>query len=179
MRIKQKSMMVLAMITVFVSVWSISHTLVSAADISPRLTDNSNGTVTDNLTGLTWLKNASCFGASSWVDALAFCKGLKNGQCGLTDGSSSGDWRLPNISELHSLIDYHNYNPALPSGHPFTSVQYDVYWSSTVYAGSAKIIWTVGMYGGFVSVIGVEGRNADVWPVRGGNWCIEIHKVTS
>ncbi len=29
---------------------------------NPRFTDNGDGTVTDNLTGLTWLKNASCLG---------------------------------------------------------------------------------------------------------------------
>ena len=29
---------------------------------SPRFTDNGNGTVTDNLTGLTWLEDANCDG---------------------------------------------------------------------------------------------------------------------
>jgi hypothetical protein len=169
MRITQKPMIVLIQIAIFVSVWLFSPALFNAADISPRLTDNGNGTVTDNFTGLTWLKNANCFGSSSWVEAVAFCKALENGQCGLADGSSAGDWRLPNIRELHGLIDYHNYNPALPSGYPFTDVRSNVYWSSSVYAGSDKIIWTVGMYGGFVSVVSAEERNADVWPVRGSN----------
>lgn len=31
-------------------------------------------------------------------------------------------WRLPNVRELQSLIDYGEYNPALPTGHPFTGV---------------------------------------------------------
>ena len=30
---------------------------------NPRFTDNNNGTVTDNLTGLIWLKHANCFGS--------------------------------------------------------------------------------------------------------------------
>ena len=30
---------------------------------------------------------------------------LENGSCGLSDGSVAGDWRLPNIRELHSLFD--------------------------------------------------------------------------
>ena len=30
---------------------------------TPRFTDNDNGTVTDNLTGLIWMKNANAFGA--------------------------------------------------------------------------------------------------------------------
>jgi hypothetical protein len=166
---RQKSMTVLIQITILVFVWLFSPALFNAEDISLRLNDNGNGTVTDYLTGLTWLKNADCFGSTSWLDALAFCQALRNGQCGLTDGSTPGDWRLPSIRELHSLIDYNNYNPALPSGYPFTDIRSDIYWSSTVYAGSNKIIWTVGMYGGFVSVVSAEGRDADVWPVRGGN----------
>jgi len=32
---------------------------------NPRFTDNEDGTVTDNLTGLIWLKNANCFGAKN------------------------------------------------------------------------------------------------------------------
>lgn len=41
---------------------------------SPRFTDNGNGTVTDNLTGLIWLKNADCFGfvtTQVWATAPA------------------------------------------------------------------------------------------------------------
>lgn len=37
---------------------------------NPRFTDNGNGTVTDNLTGLIWLKDANCFGKRFWADAL-------------------------------------------------------------------------------------------------------------
>src|SRR6185369_10212978 len=35
-----------------------------------RFTDNQNGTVTDNLTGLIWLKNAGCFTPADWSTAL-------------------------------------------------------------------------------------------------------------
>ena len=41
---------------------------------NPRFTDNGDGTVIDNLTGLTWLKNASCLGEQTWADALAAAK---------------------------------------------------------------------------------------------------------
>src|SRR3990172_5700801 len=37
---------------------------------SPRFMDNGDGTVTDNLTGLIWLKNANCFGTRNWASAL-------------------------------------------------------------------------------------------------------------
>ena len=46
-----------------------------------RFTDNGNGTVTDNLTGLIWLKNANCGGAKDWATALTFANSLyDNGQ---------------------------------------------------------------------------------------------------
>ena len=63
----------------------------------PRFTDNGDGTVTDNLTGLIWLKNANCFGQRTWANALSDCNNLASGSCGLTDGSSAGDWSLPNV----------------------------------------------------------------------------------
>ena len=69
----------------------------------PRFSDNGNGTVTDNITGLIWLKNANCFGSRTWNHALADANGLNSGDCGLTDGSSAGDWRLPNYNELFSF----------------------------------------------------------------------------
>ncbi len=72
----------------------------------PRFTDNGNGTVTDNLTGLIWLKDADCLGTETWSNALSKSNGLATGTCGLTDGSSAGDWRLPNIRQLKSLVDY-------------------------------------------------------------------------
>ena len=80
---------------------------------SPRFTDNGDGTVNDNLTGLIWLKDANCFGQKDWTTALSDANSLSNGTCGLTDGSSAGDWRLPNRVELTSLVNSEYYNPAL------------------------------------------------------------------
>lgn len=68
-----------------------------------RFTDNGNGTVTDSITGLIWLKNANCFNLQVWNAALSLANGLANGTCSLTDGSTAGQWRLPNRSELQSL----------------------------------------------------------------------------
>ncbi len=39
-------------------------------------------------------------------NALTESNTLNSGECGLTDGSDVGDWRLPNVKELQSLIDY-------------------------------------------------------------------------
>ena len=38
--------------------------------VDPRFTNNNDGTITDNLTGLIWLQNASCFTARGWHDVL-------------------------------------------------------------------------------------------------------------
>jgi hypothetical protein len=107
---------------------------------NPRFTDNTDGTVIDNLTGLVWLKNANCFGEKVWATALTDSNSLNNGECGLTDGSDEGDWRLPNRFELESLLDLGNYNPALPSGHPFLYVQNHYYWTSTTYGRFVQLI---------------------------------------
>ena len=134
---------------------------------SPRFTDNSNGTITDNLTGLIWVKNANVFGAKTWAQALTDCATLNSGEGGLTDGSVEGAWRLPNAKELCSLIDLGRSSPALPSGHPFTGVQSGYYWSSSTFAGGTGSAWLVALYGGFVS-FGNKAGTYYVWPVRGG-----------
>jgi len=130
-------------------------------------TETCNGTITDHLTGLIWLQNANCFGGQNWAAALTAANGLANGQCGLSDGSAAGDWRLPNLRELQSLVDYGNFNPALPAGHPFTNFQTSFYWSSTSVAGSPDGAWVVFFSGGFVGF----GNKTDilfVTAVRGG-----------
>ena len=147
---------------------------------NPRFTNNGDGTVTDNLTGLIWLKNANCFGASLWATALSDCNTLAHGSCGLMDGSVAGDWRLPNIKELYSLIHLGVSDPVLPNtagtgkwteGAPFSGVQSNYYWSSTTYAtpsSAAGYAWGVSL--GFGSVFSGD-KDEDsyyVWPVRGG-----------
>jgi len=135
---------------------------------TPRFTDNGDGTVTDNLTGLIWLKNANCFGTRTWTQALSDAHTLNSGECGLSDGSSAGEWRLPNVRELQSLIDYGRWDPALPSGHPFTGVQSNFYWSSTTVAYDASYAWYVYLVVGFGSSVGFKANSFYVWPVRGG-----------
>jgi hypothetical protein len=136
---------------------------------TPRFTDNENGTVTDNLTGLTWLKDANCFGTRTWNNALSDANGLADGQCGLTDGSQAGDWRLPNRFELESLLALQNINPALPAGHPFTISQIlQYYWSSTTHGNNKSFAWGMYMFDGLIANIS-KGIACEVWPARGGH----------
>jgi hypothetical protein len=107
-----------------------------------RFTDNQDGTVTDGLTGLIWLKNAGCMTAMIWSDALQSANQLASGTCGLTDGSTAGTWRMPNIGELESLIDVSQSSPAVSAGHPFANVA-ATYWSSTTYRGDPTEAWVI------------------------------------
>ena len=99
-----------------------------------RFIDNQNGSITDNLTGLVWLKNAGCFSPADWSTALVAANQLASGQCSLTDGSTAGQWRMPNINELESLVDVSQTNPSVSAGNPFANINLvKAYWSSTTY----------------------------------------------
>jgi len=138
------------------------------ASPNPRFTDNLNGTITDNLTGLIWLKNANCFGTRTWALALSDVNSLNTGECGLTDGSVAGDWRLPNFRELMSLVDFGQFSPSLPLGHPFTNFQASFYWSSTTDASNSNAAWDVVFSLGFMGNSG-KTNNFFVTAVRGGS----------
>ena len=140
----------------------------------PRFEDNGNGTVTDHLTGLIWLKNANCAGSMmNWNDALTYCNTLASGSCGLTDGSVVGDWRLPNRKELLSLVDYSRCNPALPQGHLFNNAQSSSYWSAGTCAYRTYGAWFVRMDFGHVDGY-YKSSSYYVWPVRGGRGGTQI-----
>ncbi len=136
---------------------------------APRFTALGDGTVIDDLTGLVWLESANCFGMRTWTEALADAEALSSGSCGLTDGSLAGQWRLPNLQEMHSLVDYSQANPPLPPSHPFTGVQseFSFYWTSTTVVRDPRqawiILWADGNYGP-----GGKSLSEYVWPVRGG-----------
>jgi len=136
----------------------------------PRFTDNGDGTVTDNLTELVWLKNADCFGIVTWYQALINGNTLQAGFCDLSDNSHQGDWRLPNRNEMLSLIDinYPGIDRALPEGHPFINVREDYYWtSSTASYNFGASAWHVSGKDGRVLP---DGKNNNLinfaWPVR-------------
>jgi len=133
----------------------------------PRFMDNMDGTITDNLTGLIWLKNANCFGPRTWAQALTDANTLNSGECGLMDGSAEGDWYLPNRNELTSLLDLEKFNPAVPTGHPFMNFQ-SFYWSSTTVATAPVSAWFVDFVNGLVS-FNIKTGNVFVLPVRGGS----------
>lgn len=141
-----------------------------------RFTSNNDGTVTDNLTGLIWLADASCdtlgaSGTADWQTALDAANGLANGECGLSDGSSAGDWRLPNRNELASLLDLGQTAPSLPSGYGTyfsTTAVNDAYWTSSTVTAQEEYAWTVHMgSGAVINLIQKTPSVIYIWPVRG------------
>ena len=142
----------------------------------PRLTDNGDGTVTDNLTGLIWLKNRFCgiFFPTTWLTALTLASGLADGSCSLTDGSLPGDWRLPNIRELQSIVDFGNGAPALPTGHPFDPSTGGFYWSSTTSVMITFEAYRLNVADGGISPRG-KASGFFVWPYYWGERRPEHH----
>jgi hypothetical protein len=150
-------------------------------DNSNRYVDCQNGTVTDTVTGLIWLRDGNCFnGPTDWKSASEFAARLAHGQCGLTDNSKAGDWRLPTREEWSKTtagaVSRGCYLPTLTdmagtacfaNNPPFTGV-WASYWSSSTpdtqpdAAGIASLIF---------GITGFEGKEAFnwVWPVRDGH----------
>lgn len=58
--------------------------------------DNGDSSITDNATGLMWQQDDST--SINWDDAVA--------QCESTNTAGYNDWRLPNVKELQSIVDY-------------------------------------------------------------------------
>ena len=138
-------------------------------DINPMsYTDNGNGTVTDDNTGLMWQKCTvgqtnftDCSGgtaatytwylASGTPDDIYNPLGATNICGSLNLGGHTGDWRLPTDQELQTIVDY-----AIPSPGPMirtayfpNTIAYD-YWSSTSIADNPNSAWYMGFSGGYV-----------------------------
>jgi hypothetical protein len=123
--------------------------------------DHGDGTVSDNLTGLMWTKNAQQIaGRMDWYEAITACTNLVF--------AGYDDWRLPNLKELLSLIDYGPHYSALRDGHPFVNVQSAYYWANPLYESNTRRTWRINMPNGFARS-SLKDRNYYLWPVRGGN----------
>jgi hypothetical protein len=137
-----------------------------------RFTIKANGTVYDSYTNLTWLKNANCFGVKSWSDATSatsVISTLKSGQCGLSDGSVAGNWRLPTTAEMVSYIDDGFISISLESL-GFQNVQqldYINYWTSDANLFNLNQAWSVNLYYGTLSHDDYT-TSKYIWPVHSG-----------
>ncbi len=101
-----------------------------------QFVDNGNQTITDSATGLTWQQGDSEQGMN-WFAALEYCENLTLG--------GSSEWRLPNVKELHSIVDYSkspdtSNSASIDSAFDVISIvnegeqiDYPNYWSSTTH----------------------------------------------
>lgn len=62
-----------------------------------KFVDNGDGTISDKATGLMWAKDDNGKGIE-WTDALIYAEGATL--------AGYSDWRLPNVKELQSIVDY-------------------------------------------------------------------------
>jgi hypothetical protein len=86
------------------------------------LVDNGDGTITDKVTGLIWYKNADST-RRNWEAAIEHCENLTLAE--------TTDWRLPNMVEMVSLVDYTDYDPSIDHK-LFLDTHTDLYyWTST------------------------------------------------
>ncbi len=123
---------------------------------STRFTDNGDNTVTDNITGLMWLKDANFYGTLSWTQALS-----NSANC--TVGGYT-DWRLPNRFELESLLDLNESYPFLSIGNPFENVGL-YHWSSNTDWNNPTQAWYVDFQHGRVNSALKTNPN-NVWYCR-------------
>ncbi len=142
------------------------------------LTDNGDGTITDTSTGLVWDKCSrgqvwdnttppgTCTGTASthdWAAALAQATAANTashrGQAG---------WRLPNRTELESLVKIDANSPAI-DGTYFPATFSHSYWTSTTYAYAPAYAWVVYFSDGS-TYANYETSTNHVRLVRSGQW---------
>ena len=88
--------------------------------------DNGDGTISDLSTGLMWMADDNGEGVE-WGDALAYAEGLEYARY--------DDWKLPNVKELQSIVDYSGVYPAIDDTYfNYTELEENenyYYWTST------------------------------------------------
>jgi hypothetical protein len=139
-------------------------------------TDNGNGTVTDNNTGLMWQQQDDG-NIYNWYQASGTYDESYNPTsqdvCGdLTTGGYS-DWRLPSNKELISIVDYSIPFPSPTINPIFTNTKQSYYWSSTTYANDPGFAWYVDFYGVDV-YINDKSYNYYVRCVPADSWTLVI-----
>ncbi len=115
-----------------------------------RFTDNGNGTITDNGTGLMWQKCQLGLSGSSCTNGSAT---THNWQQALDQADSNilagySDWRLPNHKELYSIVEHRCYNPSINTIY-FPNTYSNDFWSNSPVAIGSDYTWIVNFNYGY------------------------------
>jgi hypothetical protein len=105
--------------------------ITASTTVANPFTDNADGTIKDNLTGLTWQKVPNT-ATLTWEQALVYAEGLTLG--------AASDWRLPNIKELESINDERIVTPSVSTTY-FPAIGVKNYWSSTSLPNQTTRAW--------------------------------------
>jgi len=147
--------------------------------------DNGNGTVTDLNTGLVWEKLSDDGTVHDKDNTYTWANAFTGHVAALNAASFAGytDWRLPNVRELQSIVNYQSSSPMVSSafktncgpGCPATGCSCTAsgnYWSSTSSVSSPSRAWFVSFRYGNVDAFNSSGSKsvaAFVRAVRGGS----------
>lgn len=98
--------------------------------------DNLDGTVTDQTTNVRWEKTSSP-AAMTWKDALRYCENQ-------TTGGHTG-WRMPNIQELNTLVDFSRPfpEPAIDPVFQISTNPFESSWSNSTFLGYFGYAWYI------------------------------------
>ncbi len=106
------------------------------------------GVVTDQITGLEWQDNVDS-AYKSWLTLENYTNGNYHDTSGDTATTycsdltlDGGEWRLPSIEELETLVDNGKYNPSVTEN-IFEHISSSRYWSSTADAYATSYAWIV------------------------------------
>ncbi len=121
-------------------------------------------TVLDRATGRMWAKAPGMDkGAVSWSEALFLVAEMNRSRW-----AGYGDWRLPGVRELESLVDTKAHSPALSEGHPFAEPPQGC-WTATTSVYEPSYAWVVYFREGAVGVGFKQKADFGLWPVRSDN----------
>jgi hypothetical protein len=115
-----------------------------------------------------WLKDGGCL-KKNWSAALSTVTdfnayAVRYNCYGYT--AEYTDWRLPNVKELISLINYGVTDSAKwLNSQGFVNTKSSSYWSSTTYQGSSKQAWMINMTKAN-KLVSKKSSTYHEWPVR-------------
>jgi len=103
-----------------------------------RFTLSPIGELFDQATGLAWPINFVPV-IETWQAAIDYCNNLNY--------AGMSGWRLPNIHELYSIINW-GLMPVRPDPNYFKVEEYQIFWTSTTRAEETVSAFVIELYGG-------------------------------